>query len=122
MALTLAGGTHVCLPKFDARLAFDAIQRHRISYCLFVPTMVNMMVNHPAFGDYDLTSVRYCEYGASPMPDAVLATAMEKLPTWEFIQGYGMTESAALTVSLPWRYHFDSDGMPSKRQAAGRAA
>jgi long-chain acyl-CoA synthetase len=33
-----------------------------------------------------------------------------------------MTESAALTVSLPWKYHFDSEGMPSKRQAAGRAA
>ncbi len=122
MALTLAGGTHVCLPKFDAKLAFEAIQRHRINYCLFVPTMVNMMVNHPEFADYDLTSVRYCEYGASPMPDAVLAAAMEKLPTWEFIQGYGMTESAALTVSLPWRYHFESEGMPSKRQAAGRAA
>ena len=122
MALTLAGGTHVCLPKFDARLAFETIQAHRVNYCLFVPTMINMMVNHPEFAAYDLSSVRYCEYGASPMPDAVLAAAMERLPTWEFIQGYGMTESAALTVSLPWKYHFDSEGMTSKRQAAGRAA
>jgi long-chain acyl-CoA synthetase len=121
-ALTMAGGTHVCLPKFDALLAFEAIQRHRINYCLFVPTMINMMLNHPDFDRYDLSSVRYCEYGASPMPDAVLAAAIEKLPTWEFIQGYGMTESAALTVSLPWRYHFDGEHGPAKRQAAGRAA
>ncbi|HVZ44217.1 MAG TPA: long-chain fatty acid--CoA ligase [Ramlibacter sp.] len=121
-ALTMAGGTHVCLPKFDALLAFEAIQKHRINYVLFVPTMVNMMLNHPDFDRYDLTSVRYCEYGASPMPDAVLAKAIEKLPSWEFIQGYGMTETAALTVSLPWRFHFDGEHGKAKRQAAGRAS
>jgi long-chain acyl-CoA synthetase len=121
-ALTMAGGTHVCLPKFDAMLAFEAIQEHRINYCLFVPTMINMMLNHPEFDRYDLTSVRYCEYGASPMPDAVLEAAIRKLPSWEFIQGYGMTETAALTVSLPWKYHFDGEHGKARRQAAGRAA
>jgi long-chain acyl-CoA synthetase len=119
-ALTMAGGTHVCLPKFDATLALQTIQEYRVNYVLFVPTMINMLLNHPDFDRYDLSSVRYCEYGASPMPDAVLAQAIEKLPTWEFIQGYGMTETAALTVSLPWRYHFDGDHGPHKRQAAGR--
>lgn len=121
-ALTLAGGTHVCLAKFDAVLAFEAIQKYRVNYCLFVPTMVNTMLNHPDFEKYDLSSVRYCEYGASPMPDSVLETAIQKLPSWEFIQGYGMTESAALTLSLPWRYHFDGDHGKAKRQAAGRAS
>ncbi|MBS0449982.1 MAG: long-chain-fatty-acid--CoA ligase [Proteobacteria bacterium] len=122
LALTLAGGTHVCLPKFDAVLAFEAIQRHRINYVLFVPTMINMMLNHADFAKYDLTSVRYCEYGASPMPDTVLTAAIEKLPTWEFIQGYGMTETAALTVSLPWRFHFDGEHGKARRAAAGRAS
>ena len=120
-ALTLAGGTHVCLPKFEPVLAFEAIQSHKVNYCLFVPTMVNMLIHHPAFAKYDLTSVKYCEYGASPMRDAVLATAMEKLPTWVFIQGYGTTESTGLNLSLPWRNHFDCDPLPSKRQATGRA-
>lgn len=121
-ALTLAGGTHIFLPKFDARLAFEAIEKHKVNYVLFVPTMINMLLNHPDFERYDLSSVRYCEYGASPIPDAVLEAAIEKLPTWEFIQGYGMTETAALTVSLPWRYHFDGEHGPHKRKAAGRAA
>lgn len=121
-ALTMAGGTHVCLPKFDALPAFQAIERHRVNYVLFVPTMINMMLNHPDFERHDLSSVRYCEYGASPIPDAVLAAAIEKLPGWEFIQGYGMTETAALTVSLPWRFHFDGEHGPHKRKAAGRAS
>lgn len=122
LALTMAGGTHVCLPKFDAVLAFEAISRHRINYVLFVPTMINMLLNHPDFDRYDMTSVRYCEYGASPMPDSVLEKAIEKLPTWEFIQGYGMTETSALTVSLPWRFHFDGEHGKARRQAAGRAS
>ena len=121
-ALTMAGGTHVCLPRFDAVLAFDAIQTHRVNYCLFVPTMINMMLHHPDVDRYDLSSVRYCEYGASPMPDAVLEAAIKKLPTWIFIQGYGMTETAALSVSLPWKYHFDGEHGKAKRQAAGRAS
>ena len=121
-ALTMAGGTHVCLPKFDAVAAFEAIEKHQVNYCLFVPTMVNLLINHPKFAEHDLSSVRTCEYGASPMPDAVLALAMEKLPTWEFIQGYGMTECAALTVSMPWRYHFDGPTWKSKRLGTGYAA
>ena len=121
-ALTLAGGTHVCLPKFEAVLAFEAIEKHQVNYVLFVPTMINLLLNHADFAKHDLSSVHYCEYGASPMPDAVLELAIEKLPAWEFIQGYGMTESAALTVSLPWKYHFDGDHGPARRRAAGRAA
>ena len=117
-ALTLAGGTHVCLPKFEPVLAFEAIQKHRVNYCLFVPTMVNMMLNHPGFDRYDLSSVRYCEYGASPMPDAVLAAAIEKLPSWEFIQGYGMTEIGGAdgqpALALPLRRR------PWQGQALGR--
>jgi long-chain acyl-CoA synthetase len=122
IALTMAGGVHVCLPKFDAKAALEAIQTHRVSYVLFVPTMVNLLINHPEFERFDLTSVRFCEYGASPMPLAVLELALKKLPTWEFIQGYGMTETCALNLSLPWRYHFDSQASPNKRNATGRAA
>ena len=121
-ALTMAGGTHICLAKFDAVAAFEAIEKHRINYCLFVPTMINMMLNHPDFSRYDLSSVKYCEYGASPMPDPVLEAAIQKLPGWIFIQGYGMTETAALTLSLPWRFHFDGAHGKHKRQAAGRAS
>jgi long-chain acyl-CoA synthetase len=122
LALTMTGGTHVFLPKFDPVLAMAAIEEHRVNYCLFVPTMVNMLLNHPAFSGYDLSSVHYCEYGASPMPDAVLAQAIEKLPTWVFIQGYGTTETAALNLSLPWKYHFDGPHGAARRRAAGRAA
>ena len=122
VALTLIGGTHVLIPKFDPELAMKTIAEHRVDYCLFVPTMLNMMLNHPSYGQYDLSTVKDCEYGASPMPDALLVRLMQELPTWRFHQGYGMTEMAALATVLPWKYHALEGPLVEKRKSAGRAA
>ena len=122
VALTLLGGTHVIIPKFEPELAMKAIAEDHVDYCLFVPTMLNMLLNHASFGQYDLSSVRDCEYGASPMPDALLVKLMRALPGWRFHQGYGMTESAALATILPWEYHALEGPLAAKRKSAGRAA
>jgi long-chain acyl-CoA synthetase len=84
--------------------------------------MLNMILNHPALGRYDLGSVRDCEYGASPMPDALLVDLMKKLSSWRFHQGYGLTECAALACLLPWKYHALEGPIAEKRKSAGRAA
>jgi long-chain acyl-CoA synthetase len=122
VALTLLGGTHVTIAKFEPEAAMRAIAEYKVDYCLFVPTMLNMMLNHPSFGQYDLSSVKDCEYGASPMPDALLVRLMRTLPSWRFHQGYGMTESAALATILPWEYHALEGPFAGKRKSAGRAA
>jgi long-chain acyl-CoA synthetase len=122
VALTMVGGTHVTIPKFEPELAMKTIEEDKINYCLFVPTMLNMILNHPAFGRYDLSSVKDCEYGASPMPDALLVDLMKKLPSWRFHQGYGLTECAALACLLPWKYHALDGPIAGKRKSAGRAA
>jgi long-chain acyl-CoA synthetase len=54
--------------------------------------MINMIVNHPALGKYDVSHPIRCQFGGSPMPEAVLRKAMQVLPSWTFINGYGMTE------------------------------
>lgn len=122
IALTLVGGTHVMIPKFEPELAMKTIAQRGVNYCLFVPTMLNMMLNHPSFGDYDLSSVKDCEYGASPMPDALLIRLMAALPGWRFHQGYGMTECAALATILPWKHHALEGPLADKRRSAGRPA
>src|SRR5258707_15420571 len=63
VALTLVGGTHVTIAKFEPELAMQAIAAQKVDYCLFVPTMLNKMLNHPSVGQYDLSSVKDCEYG-----------------------------------------------------------
>jgi long-chain acyl-CoA synthetase len=92
LTTTLHGGIHSFLPSFDVEKALAVVQDHRVNFVLFVPTMINMIVNHLALAKYDVSHPVRCQFGGSQMPEAVLRRAMEVLPSWRFINGYGMTE------------------------------
>jgi acyl-CoA synthetase (AMP-forming)/AMP-acid ligase II len=44
---SLVGGTHVMVPKFDPVEVMTAIQRHRVTNTVLVPTMIQLLVDHP---------------------------------------------------------------------------
>jgi len=121
--LTLAGATHVFLPTFDPEETMRAIERHRIDILVLVPTMLNMVMNHPNFDRYDLSSLKRILYGASPMPLPLLRQAMDKLPC-EFVQGYGMTEVSGILTLLAFADHRfeDADRQFAPVKSAGKAA
>ena len=50
----------------------QAIERYRVNEILLVPTMIQMLVDHPAIGAHDLSSLRRIVFGASPMSEALL--------------------------------------------------
>ena len=103
-ALTLCGVTHCFLASFDPEATLRAIERYRITAVVLVPTMLNMVLNHPNFDRYDVSSLKRVTYGASPMPLPLLKQAMEKLDC-EFAQGYGMTEVSPLLTMLSHEDH-----------------
>jgi long-chain acyl-CoA synthetase len=121
IALTMAGGTLICTPKFDPALAMEVIERHRVNYCFFIPTMLNMVLHHPDLARRDLSSVEYCQYAGGPTPEALLNLTMEKLPAWKLIQGYGQTEASGMATSLQWEAHH-GEGSACKRLATGLPA
>jgi long-chain acyl-CoA synthetase len=119
--ITLAGGTHAILPKFEVEAVVRAIPEHKVTNIVLVPTMINMLVNHPQLAQFDLSTVRTCVYGGSPMPEAVLKSALERLPSWGFHQIYGMTETAGYGVAFKWVEHLRAlKEAPSRLKAAGR--
>ena len=120
--ITMAGGTHVVLPKFDAVPVMQAIAEHRITNAVLVPTMVNMLLNHPRFAQYDLSSLHTCVYGGSPMPETLMMEAMQRLPGWRFYQIYGMTETCGYATMLRWRDHVVSGPKASRLRSAGQQA
>jgi long-chain acyl-CoA synthetase len=121
--LTLAGAIHVFIPTFDPEETLRAIERHRIDVLVLVPTMLNMVLNHPNFDRYDLSSLKCVVYGASPMPLPLLRQAMDKLPC-EFVQGYGMTEVSGILTLLGFADHRfeNADRQFAPVKSAGKAA
>jgi len=111
-------GTHILRPAFDPVDTMKSIQTHKANVTVMVPTMVNMIVNHPALEDYDLSSMELIVYGGSPMPTAIIAKSQEQLPTTELLQAYGMTEVSGGLTFLENRDH-DTSG--KRVQSAGQA-
>ncbi|HYZ22355.1 MAG TPA: AMP-binding protein, partial [Rhodopila sp.] len=117
-AVTMVGGTHVFIPKFDPAQMLEAVQRHRVTNALLVPTMAAMIANHPDIAQYDISSLHTIPYGASPMPEAVLRKATEVMPTVRFLHVYGMTEAAPIATAMD--LHIPVSG--SRLKSCGRPA
>ena len=98
---TIAGATHVFMARFDPAAYLAMVPRHRITGGLCVPTMINMLVNHPDVATTDLSSFREMVFGASPMPEAVLRRALQAFPNTRFTQAYGQTEAAPVMTLMP---------------------
>ena len=111
------GGTQVMIPFFEPVAVLTAIQEHRVTDALLVPTMMQLVVDHPRFDEFDMTSVRRILYGASPMSDALLGRAVKAWPNARFLQAYGMTELAPVATMLTPEEHED----PRHRRSVGRA-
>ena len=116
LAQSMVGGTHVLVPRFDPALVLAAIDQHRVTSLWLVPTMVQMLVDHRDLDAYDRTTVRNVVYGASPVTEALLQRAMTAFPNADFVQGYGMTELAPITVLTP-----DDHRQGDRLRSAGRA-
>ncbi len=99
-AITMVGGTHVIIPRFEPTDMLAEIARNRVTNTVLVPTMINALANCPDLANYDVSSLRVIPYGASPMPEAVLKRASAALPGVRFLQVYGMTEAAPLVTAM----------------------
>jgi long-chain acyl-CoA synthetase len=90
----------VLLPKFDPATVLETIQRHRVTVFCGVPTMYSVLLANPELGKFDLTSIRVCISGASPLPPQVQRKFMEI--TGGFLaEGYGLTEASPVTHCNP---------------------
>lgn len=92
------------LPEFDPVLAIDALRRHRITHTLMVPAMLEWLLREPAAAEAPYDDLKLVVYGAAPMPVPTLRRAAEVLGC-EFLQGYGLTETAGVLLTLTAEDH-----------------
>ena len=95
-----AGAGRVILARaFEPASLAPLIQRERVNHLFLAPSMVHTLLQQPGTDTGDFSSLRTLAYGAAPMAEAVLARA-QKVFGCDFVQFYGMTESAGAGTYL----------------------
>ncbi|TQM13733.1 acyl-CoA synthetase [Pseudonocardia kunmingensis] len=93
------GGSVEPLPAFDAGAVLARIAQARITSFSAVPTMLQMMVEHPSWDAVDLGSLHTVLYGGSPVQERVARAWLER--GVRVRQGYGMTEASPGVYMVP---------------------
>jgi fatty-acyl-CoA synthase len=88
--LLYLGGQVLIQERFDPALYLAWVREHRVSLLFLVPTMYQMLAQHPDFAQADLRTVRWAISGGAPCPRPVRAAFEAK--GVRFKQGYGLTE------------------------------
>jgi len=113
-AITLAGGTHVCLRRVDPALIFPAVAEHGVTHLCAAPVVLNMLIHAPEslrrpFG----ARVHAITGGAAP-PSTVISR-MEALG-FEVHHLYGLTETYGPATVCAWQPGIDE--LPLEARAA----
>jgi fatty-acyl-CoA synthase len=100
-ALTGMGGTHVVLRQVDAAEIFRLIERESVTFACMAPAVLRTILDYPDRARHRIaTRPRFTVAGAPP--PAAFIERLERELGWEFIQIYGLTETAPLlTVCAP---------------------
>ncbi|GAC1672521.1 MAG: AMP-binding protein [Candidatus Limnocylindrales bacterium] len=117
--LTMVGGRHVMLRRFDPSALMELVERHGVTRLLAVPTIFSAVLNSGERSRYDLSSLRQLIIGGSPA-SPVLVRNLESELGVQAIVGYGLTEtSPIISLAQPRRVLTDSEpaGRRQERQA-----
>lgn len=88
--LLYLGGRVLIQERFDPAEYLAWVEEHRVSLLFLVPTMFQMLSEHPRFTATDLSSVRFAISGGAPCPAPVREAFLRR--GVRFKQGYGLTE------------------------------
>jgi fatty-acyl-CoA synthase len=99
-AVTLQGGTHVCLRRVEPVPVFDAIARHGVTHLCAAPIVLGMMLNADASVIRRPIAPVHVATGGAPPPSRVIAR-MEEMG-FSVTHLYGLTESfGPATICMP---------------------
>ncbi|QBF47590.1 class I adenylate-forming enzyme family protein [Janibacter limosus] len=108
------GATNVVLPAFEPQAVADALEEHRITVFLGVPTMYQLMLRLPDLAERDFSAWRLGFFGAAPMPPQAVEQLTATLPAVDFFQLCGQTEGG------PTGIYLTPDEVRARPDATGR--
>ena len=105
----LKGGSLTVLPGFDPVKFMQTVEEHRITATMLVPTMLYVLLDHPDFDKYDLSSLQTVFYGASAISPTRLAEAVRRMGPI-FFQFYGQAE-CPMTITVLRKEEHDPENL-----------
>jgi acyl-CoA synthetase (AMP-forming)/AMP-acid ligase II len=110
----VAAGARVRLhARFDLDASLRAIAEDRMTLEMAVAPIALGMANHPRLEDFDLSSLRYIMWGATPVAEEVARTVTRRTGV-RWLPAYGTSEVPVITanpVQSPDRWRLDSAGL-----------
>ena len=119
MVALWSGATLVLEPAFEPGRALELIEAQRITVFMAVPTLFQLMAQHPAFAATDISSIRCASSGGATVPVSLLRTFLDRGIT--MTQTYSLTEVSASGITLPYHEAFErvgSCGVPAMHSEA----
>ncbi len=101
LAGIFSGAKSILLHDVDMQEILAVIPAHGITHSVFVPAVLQFLLAQPNVNDVEFSSLQCIVYGASPITQEVLVSAMQTFAA-DFFQVYGLTEtSGGVTILLP---------------------
>ena len=119
-ALTAVGARHVVLRKVDPQAIYRLLQDEEITFACMAPAVLAAILDYPDRGQYNVTTKpRFVVAGAPPPLRFIERLEMEL--GWEFVQGYGLTETSPLLTLAEVKPYIgvDDDGARRIKVRAG---
>ena len=114
LAAAAAGATVRLHRRFDLDEVLRRIESERMTLEMAVAPIALAMANHPELERYDLSSLRYIMWGATPVTPSVAETVTARTGV-RWLPAYGASEVpviAANPVGDPGAWRLDSAGLP----------
>lgn len=113
--VALRGAPTILMPgeRFDVGEAWRLIAEYRVTNLFTVPTILKMLVEHPAVDRYDHSALRYVIYAGAPMYREDQKFALKKLGN-VIVQYFGLGEVTGNITVLPADLH-EADDSPTQR-------
>ncbi|QNA88658.1 AMP-binding protein [Massilia sp. Dwa41.01b] len=101
--------------SFEPKSVLATVQAERCTGLHGVPTMFIALLDHPDFGQYDLSTLRTGIMAGSPCPAEVMGRVIERMHLTEITIAYGMTETSPVSFQSA-----TTDPVPLRVSTIGR--
>jgi acyl-CoA synthetase (AMP-forming)/AMP-acid ligase II len=115
MLLNVArGAANLLMPgeALDPAVFWQLVEKHGVTNVFTVPTIVKVLVEHPAVDQYDHSSLNFVIYAGAPMYRADQKLALQKLGN-VLVQYFGLGEVTGCITVLPRHMHSPHDDDPN---------